>query len=105
MMHMQLWIYVPPPHFLKTSLSPRAHRDVVGMLRFVFDINKPNLPTPFYFLLESASVIMAQSTVSHSINSPDNSPLSHSVLSVLFLSDWSSQLYIYVYLYENLPLP
>ena len=30
----------------------------------------------------------------HSINSPDNSPISHSVLPVLCLSYWFSQLYI-----------
>ena len=37
---------------------------------------------------------MALSTVLHSINSPDNSPLSNSVLLVLFLPYWFSQLYI-----------
>ena len=40
------------------------------------------------------SVFMALSTVFHSINSPDNSLLSHSVLPVLFLPYWSFQLYI-----------
>ena len=39
----------------------------------------------FYSVLVSVSVVMALSTVFHSINSPDNSPLSHSVLPVLFL--------------------
>ena len=34
----------------------------------------------FYSVLVSVSVFMALSTVFHSINSPDNSPLSHSVL-------------------------
>ena len=34
---------------------------------------------------------MALSTVFHSINSPDNSPFSHSVLPVLFLPYWSFQ--------------
>ena len=61
---------------------------------YVFDVNQPSLPTPFYSVLVSISVFMALSTVFHSINSPDNSPLSHSVLSVLFLPDWSFQLYI-----------
>ena len=37
---------------------------------------------------------MALSTVFHSINSPDNSSLSHSVLPVLVLLYWSLQLYI-----------
>ena len=61
---------------------------------YVPDINQPSLPTPFYSVLVSVSVFMALSTVFYSINSPDNSPLSHSVLLVLFLSYWSFQLYI-----------
>ena len=52
---------------------------------YVYDINHLSLPTPFYFVLVSVSVFMALSTVFHSINSPDNSLLSHSVLLVLFL--------------------
>ena len=55
----------------------------------VFDINQPSLPTPFNSVLVSVSVFMALSTVFHSINSPDNSPLSHSVLPVSFLPYWS----------------
>ena len=53
---------------------------------FVFDINQPSLPTPFYSVLVSVSVFMALSTALHSINSPDNSLLAHSFLSILFLS-------------------
>ena len=45
----------------------------------VFDINQPSLPTPFYSVLVYTFVFMAFPTVFHSINSPDNSPLSHSV--------------------------
>ena len=56
--------------------------------------NQPSVPTPFYFVLVSVSVFMALSTVFHSINSSDNSPLSHSVLPVLLLPYWSFQLYI-----------
>ena len=48
----------------------------------------------FYSVLVSVSVFMALSTIFHSINSPDNSPLSHSVLPVLFLPHWSFQLYV-----------
>ena len=59
-----------------------------------FDINQPSLPTPFYSVLVSISVLMALSTVFHSMNSPDNSPLFRSVLPVLFLRYWSFQLYI-----------
>ena len=44
-----------------------------------------SLPTPFYSVIVSVSVFIAISTVFQSINSPDNSPLSRSVLPVLFL--------------------
>ena len=60
---------------------------------YVLSINQPSLPTPFYSVLVSVSVVMVLSTVFLSINSPDNSPLSHSVLPVLFLPYWSFQLY------------
>ena len=59
--------------------SPSRGGDVVV---FVFDINQPSLPTPFYSALVSISVFKALSTVFHFLNSPDNSPLSHSVLPV-----------------------
>ena len=51
-------------------------------------------PTPFYSVLVFVSVFMALSTLFHSINSPNISSLSHSVLLVLFLPYWSFQLYI-----------
>ena len=66
------------------------------------DINQPSLPTLFILFL-SVSVFMALSTVFHSINPPDDSPLSRSVLPVLFLPYWSFQLYLS--LYESLPQP
>ena len=69
--------------------SPSRGGDVTV---YVPDINQPSLPTPFYSVLVSVSVFMALSTVFHSINSPDNSPLSHSVLLVLFLLYWSFEL-------------
>ena len=56
---------------------------------YVFDINQPGLPTPFYSVLGSVSVFMALSTVFHSVNSHENSSLSHSVLLVLILPYWS----------------
>ena len=52
---------------------------------YVKDINQSFLPTPFYTLLVSVPVFMALSTLFQSTNSPDNRPLSHSVLPVLFL--------------------
>ena len=75
----------------------RAHLDVVGMLWFMSDINQPSLATPFHSVLASISVFMALSTVFHSINSPDNSPFSDSVLPVFSLPYWSFQLDISVW--------
>ena len=89
------------PFIIKSNstalLSSRAHLHVVGMLRFTSGINQPSLPTPFYSVLVSASVFMALSTVFHSINSSDNSPLSDSVLPVLSMPYWSFQLYIFLW--------
>ena len=63
---------------------------------YVFDVNQPSLPTPFHSVLVSISVFTALSTVFHSVNSPDNSPLSHSVPPVSFLPHWSFQLSIFM---------
>ena len=71
--------------------SPSRGGDVAV---YVFNINQPSLPTPFYSVLVSVSVFMALSTVFYSMNSADNSPFSHSVLPVSFLPYWSFQLYI-----------
>ena len=73
--------------------SPSRGGDVAV---YVFDVNQPCLPIPFYSVRVSTSVFMAMSTVFHSMNSPENSLLSHSVLPVLFMpysSHWSFQLY------------
>ena len=61
---------------------------------YVTDINQPSLPTAFYSVLVSISDIVALAVVFHSINSPDNSPLSHYVLPVLILPYWSFQQYV-----------
>ena len=61
---------------------------------YAFDINQPSLLTPFYSVLVSVSVFIALSSVFHSINSINKSPLSYIVLLVLFLSYWFFQLYI-----------
>ena len=73
--------------------SPSRGGDVAV---YVFDINQPSLPTPFCSVLVSISVFMALSAVFHSINSPGNSPPSHSVLPVLFLPYWSCLLYMFL---------
>ena len=52
---------------------------------YVFDINQPRLPVPFYSVLVSMPVFMALSAAFYSIHSPDNSPLSYSVVPVLIL--------------------
>ena len=67
------------------------------------DVNQPSLPSPFYSVLVSVSVFMTLSTVFHSINSPDNSPFSHSVLVVLVLCLIGPLNYIS--LYESLLQP
>ena len=68
------------------------------------DINQPSLPIPFYFVLVSLFVFKDLSTVFHSMNFPDNSPVSHSVLLV-----WSYLCLIdpfnYISLYESLLQP
>ena len=61
--------------------SPSFSGDVAV---YVFDINQTSLPTPFYSVLVSVSVFATLSTVFHSINSPYNPPLSHSVLLIWF---------------------
>ena len=67
---------------------------------YVFDIHQSSLPTPFYSVLGHVSifVFMALSTVFHSINSLNNSPLSHSIFPVLFLPYWSFQVYVSLFL-------
>ena len=65
--------------------------------------NELSLPTPFYSVLVSISVFIALSTVFHSINSPDNSLFSHSVLVVLSLP--LIDLFNYISLYESLLQP
>ena len=75
------------------SSSPPHGGNVVV---YVFDISQLSFPTPLYSVVISVSVIRALGTAFHSINSPDNSPLSHSVLPVLFLPYWSFQLHIYL---------
>ena len=82
---------------LLSLLSVRVQLHVVGVLRFM----SKSLPTPFESVLVPVSVFMALSTVFHSINSPDNSPLSHSGLPVLFLHYWSFQL---LYLFKKVSL-
>ena len=68
--------------WLDTCICYEQCGDVV---LFVFDIKQPSLPTPLYCVLVSVSLFMALSTVFHFMNSRDSSPLSHSVLLVLFL--------------------
>ena len=77
---------------VEVSVGSPSHGGDVAV--YVFDINQPSLPTPVYSVLVSISVFMAPSAVFRSINSSGNSLLSHSVLPVLFLPNWSFQLFI-----------
>ena len=74
----------PPP-----AASPQADLHVVGMSRFMSDINQASSPLLFVLFL----CLFLSLWPFHSIKSPDNSPFSHSVLPVLSLPDWSFQLY------------
>ena len=80
------WTELLSPHVPAGSPSRGGDAAV-----YVKDINQPSLSTPFYSVLTSISVFIALSTVFLSINSPDNSPFSHSVLPVLYLPNWSFQ--------------
>ena len=77
--------------------SPSRGGDVAV---YVFEKKQPSLPTPFYSVLVSISAFMALSTVFHSSNSPDSSPLPHSVLLVFFAALLES--FNYMSLCENL---
>ena len=52
--------------------SPSRGWDVTISVK---DINQLSLPSPFSSVLVSVSVFVALSTVFHSINAPDNSPV------------------------------
>ena len=80
-----------PPSFSIPVGSPSHGRDVVVCAK---DINQLSLPTPFYSIFVSVSIFVALSIVFHSINSPNNSLLSHSVLPVLILPYWSFSTHI-----------
>ena len=84
--------------------SPSRGGDVRFMsLTYVSDINQLSWSTPFYSVLVSIFVFMALSTVFYSINSPDSSPLSHSVLK--FLINSALLVLSTIFLYESLPQP
>ena len=103
-----VWTFFPPEVFIAgycywllykfvVCTSLRAHLRVVGILRFMSDINQPSLPTAFYSVFVSISVFVALSTVFHSIHFSDNSPFSDSVIQVFSLPYSSFQLYISLY--------
>ena len=76
------------PSLLPLSVSAGSPARRGDVTVYVFDRNQflMSLTSPFYSLPLSFSVFIALSTVFYSINSPDNSPLSHSILPTLFLS-------------------
>ena len=79
-----------------SAVSPRAHLLMVEMLRFMSGHKPTELAHSFLFCSCVCFCLYGTtlSTVFHSINSSDNSPLSHSVALVLSLPYWSFQLYI-----------
>ena len=78
---------------LNVPMGSPSHGGDVAV--YVFDIKQLSLPTLFFYsILVSVSVFKALSTLFQSINSPNNSPLSHFFLPVLFLPYWSFQLYL-----------
>ena len=79
------------PSVMIPAVSPLRGGDVAVN---VCNVNQLGLPNPLYSVLVPISVFMALSTVFHSLNSPDNSPLSHSVVPIFILPHWSFQLYI-----------
>ena len=81
--------------FTVPARSPSRGGDVTV---FVNDTNRLSLPTPFYSVLVSVSVLWPfQLYFVPYINSFFNSPSSHSVLLVLSLPYWSFQLYVCLY--------
>ena len=64
-----------------------------GVTVYVKDINQPSMPTPFLFCSCVRFCLLGPLNCTlHSINSPDNSPFSHSVLPVMSLPYFSFQL-------------
>ena len=84
--------------FLVPAGSPSRGGDVAVC---DFNINQPSLPTPFYSILLSVSVLKTLSTVFYSIKSPANSLFFHSVLPVLSLPSWSFQLCVSLRMRES----
>ena len=86
--------------FINSTTDAVEGRIVLGMSRFMSDIKQPSLPTLIILFL-CLCVLRALSTLFHSIISPENSPLSHSVLPVLFLTYWS---FSTIYLFKKVSL-
>ena len=90
MMNCQITVFVDDRHlygYIRHFLAVCPHGLTLcdgNVAVYVFDINQPSFSTPIYSVLVSASVFMALSIVFHSINSPENSPLSHCILPVFF---------------------
>ena len=81
-------VYIPQLIRVYLSLLP------LSQLTTCFRREPSELAHSFYSVLEYVSVFMAHSIVFHLINSPENSPLSRTVLTVLFLPYWSFELYV-----------
>ena len=60
--------------------------DYITGTRFLVSFEGIDTASTFLYSVVSIYVFMAFSTIFHFINSPDNSPFSHSILTVLSLS-------------------
>ena len=76
--------------FLVPAGSPSCGGDVTV---YVLDIGQPSLPTPFILFLCLFLSLWHFQQYFIAFFFPDNSPLSHSVLPVLFPPYWSFQLH------------
>ena len=87
--------------FRTVSVGALSHGGDVAV--YVSDIIQPSLPTLFCFIQFLCLFLSLRpfQLYIHSMNSPDNSPLSYSSFPVLFLPHCSFQLYIY----QSLPSP
>ena len=86
-----VWFYINTCDTFRLSCPRGLTFTWWGCCGFCFWHKPTELAHSFFFfflnsVLVSVSVFMALSIVFHSMNSPDNSSLSHSVLPVLFLS-------------------
>ena len=88
-------IFVPSCCCLSISFQDTVVDTVKSMCIYIYNLYV-SIMSPLSWRCFILGKFMHFTTVFHSINSPDNSQFSHSVLPVLPLPYWSFQLYIFV---------